>query len=179
MFAAAEGLPLSIIDQVALDFGMPTGPVELADVVGLDVCGHVGDIVAAALGRTPPDLSRLRERLAAGKLGRKSGEGFYRWVDGKAVKEPAPGISPPADLADRLVLALLNECVACLREGVVEDADLLDAGVIFGTGFAPFRGGPLQYARQRGIAAVVARLRELESRHGTRFTPDPGWDRLA
>ena len=102
-----------------------------------------------------------------------------RVVDGKAVKAPAPGLSPPADLADRLVLALLNECVACLREGVVEDADLLDAGVIFGTGFAPFRGGPLQYARQRGIAAVVARLRELQARHGTRFTPDPGWDRLA
>ena len=179
MFAASEGVPLPVIDQVALDFGMPVGPVELADVVGLDVCSHVGHIVAAELGRAPPDLSRLQERIAAGKLGRKSGEGFYPWVDGKAVKAPAPGLSPPADLADRLVLALLNECVACLREGVVEDADLLDAGVIFGTGFAPFRGGPLQYARQRGIAAVVARLRELQARHGTRFTPDPGWDRLA
>jgi 3-hydroxyacyl-CoA dehydrogenase/enoyl-CoA hydratase/3-hydroxybutyryl-CoA epimerase len=179
MFAAAEGVPLPVIDQVALDFGMPVGPVELADVVGLDVCSHVGHIVAAELGRAPPDLSRLQERIAAGKLGRKSGEGFYPWVDGKAVKAPAPGVSPPADLDDRLILALLNECVACLREGVVEDADLLDAGVIFGTGFAPFRGGPLQYARQRGIPAVVARLRELQARHGTRFTPDPGWDRLA
>jgi 3-hydroxyacyl-CoA dehydrogenase/enoyl-CoA hydratase/3-hydroxybutyryl-CoA epimerase len=179
MFAAGEGVPLSVIDQVALDFGMPVGPVELADVVGLDVCSHVGHIVAAELGRAPPDLSRLQERIAAGKLGRKSGEGFYPWVDGKAVKAPAPGVSPPADLQDRLILALLNECVACLREGVVEDADLLDAGVIFGTGFAPFRGGPLQYARQRGIPAVVARLGELQAQHGTRFTPDPGWGRLA
>jgi 3-hydroxyacyl-CoA dehydrogenase / enoyl-CoA hydratase / 3-hydroxybutyryl-CoA epimerase len=179
MFASGDGVPLAVIDEVALDFGMPVGPVELADVVGLDVCHHVGQIVAAELGRAPPDLSRLQERIAAGKLGRKSGEGFYRWVDGKAVKASAPGVSPPADLADRLILALLNECVACLREGVVEDADLLDAGVVFGTGFAPFRGGPLQYARQRGVPAVVGRLRELQARHGTRFTPDAGWDRMA
>ncbi len=179
MFAAAEDVPLPVIDQVALDFGMPVGPVELADVIGLDVCSHVGHIVAAELGRAPPDLSRLQERIAAGKLGRKSGEGFYVWVDGKAVKPPAPSVTATPDLADRLVLAMLNECAACLREGVVEDADLLDAGVVFGTGFAPFRGGPLQYARQSGIAAIVARLRELAVRHGSRFTPDPGWDRLA
>ncbi|MCC6172374.1 MAG: enoyl-CoA hydratase/isomerase family protein [Gammaproteobacteria bacterium] len=179
MHAAGEGLPLALIDQAALDFGMPMGPVELADVVGLDVCRHVGRIVAEALGRRPPDLARLEERVAAGKLGRKSGEGFYVWVDGKAVKPAAAGQSPPPDLADRLIFALLNECVACLREGLVEDADLVDAGVIFGAGFAPFRGGPLHYARQRGIAATVARLRELAARHGSRFEPDPGWDRLA
>jgi 3-hydroxyacyl-CoA dehydrogenase/enoyl-CoA hydratase/3-hydroxybutyryl-CoA epimerase len=74
---------------------------------------------------------------------------------------------------------LLNECVACLREGLVEDADLVDAGVIFGAGFAPFRGGPLHYARRRGVPAIVTRLRELAARHGSRFAPDPGWDRLA
>ena len=179
MHAAGEAVPLTVIDQAALDFGMPMGPVELADVVGLDVCRHVGRIVAEALGRRPPDLARLEECVAAGKLGRKSGEGFYVWIDGKAVKSPAAGQSPPPDLADRLILALLNECVACLREGLVEDADLVDAGVIFGAGFAPFRGGPLHYARQRGIAATVARLRELAARYGSRFEPDPGWDRLA
>lgn len=179
MHAAAEGVPLPVIDQVALDFGMPVGPVELADVVGLDVCQHVGQIVAAALGRTPPDLARLRELVAAGKLGRKAGEGFYVWVDGKASKPPAPAAGAPADLADRLILALVNECVACLREGVVEDADLVDAGVIFGAGFAPFRGGPLHWARRRGVAEVVARLQDLAARHGPRFAPDPGWDRLA
>ncbi|MDE2220775.1 MAG: hypothetical protein KGJ52_10395, partial [Gammaproteobacteria bacterium] len=80
---------------------------------------------------------------------------------------------------DRLILALLNECAACLREQVVADADLLDAGVVFGTGFAPFRGGPLNYARTRGVAAVVARLSELEQRHGARFHPDAGWAALA
>ena len=92
---------------------------------------------------------------------------------------PRPAAGAPADLADRLILALVNECVACLREGVVEDADLVDAGVIFGAGFAPFRGGPLHWARRRGVAEVVARLQDLAARHGPRFAPDPGWDRLA
>ena len=84
----------------------------------------------------------------------------------------------PEDLTDRLVLQYLNEAVACLRERVVEDADLLDAGMIFGTGFAPFRGGPLHYARARGVPAIVARLEELAARHGPRFTPDEGWAAL-
>ncbi|MCP5472116.1 MAG: enoyl-CoA hydratase/isomerase family protein [Sinobacteraceae bacterium] len=179
MHAASAGLPLALIDQAAVDFGMPVGPVELADVVGLDVCRHVGRIVAEALGRRPPDLADLEARVAAGKLGRKSGEGFYVWADGKAVKPPPGSQIPPPDLTDRLILALLNECVACLREGLVADADLVDAGVIFGAGFAPFRGGPLHYARQRGIEATVARLQELAARYGPRFEPDPGWERLA
>lgn len=179
MFAAQEGVPLPVIDQAALDFGMPVGPVELADVVGLDVCQHVGQIVAQALHRTPPDLKRLQELIAAKKLGRKSGEGFYVWTDGKAVKPAATGVAPPVDLPDRLILSMANECVASLREGVVEDEDLLDAGVIFGSGFAPFRGGPLHYCRERGIDAVVARLGELEARYGSRFAADPGWRQLA
>jgi 3-hydroxyacyl-CoA dehydrogenase/enoyl-CoA hydratase/3-hydroxybutyryl-CoA epimerase len=174
MFAAQEGVPLATIDKVAVDFGMPMGPIELADVVGLDVAKDVGEIIAAELGRTAPDLSRLRELIAARKLGRKSREGFYVWTDGKAVKPPTQG-EGPADLIDRLILILVNECVACLRERIVEDADLVDAAVIFGAGFAPFRGGPLTYARSRGVDTVVARLGELAARHGPRFTPDPGW----
>jgi 3-hydroxyacyl-CoA dehydrogenase/enoyl-CoA hydratase/3-hydroxybutyryl-CoA epimerase len=74
---------------------------------------------------------------------------------------------------------MVNECVAVLREGVVADEDLVDAGIVFGTGFAPFRGGPLRYARDRGRAEVVKRLAELAERHGSRFTPDPGWDRFS
>ena len=178
MFAAQEGVPLAVIDQAALDYGMPMGPVELADVVGLDVCNHVGEIVAAALGRQPPDLSRLQQLVAAKKLGRKSGEGFYLWQNGKAVKPPTDGVSAPPDLIDRLILAMLNECVACLREGIVEDADLLDAGVIFGSGFAPFRGGPMHYGRARGYAEIHRRLVEFSSRYGQRFSPDPGWQAL-
>jgi 3-hydroxyacyl-CoA dehydrogenase/enoyl-CoA hydratase/3-hydroxybutyryl-CoA epimerase len=177
-FALQEGISTETIDEVAMRFGMPVGPVELADVVGLDVCKHVGEIVSNALNRPKPDSTRIDALIAAGKLGRKKGEGFYVWRDGKAVKAPGPHAEPPADLEDRLMLALANECAAVLREGIVADADLIDAGVIFGSGFAPFRGGPLTYARNRGIDALVARLGELTKRYGPRFTPDEGWSKL-
>jgi 3-hydroxyacyl-CoA dehydrogenase/enoyl-CoA hydratase/3-hydroxybutyryl-CoA epimerase len=177
MLVAEEGVALETIDAAATRFGMPMGPIELADVVGLDVARHVGEILAAELHRTPPPLPKLEALIAAGKLGRKSGEGFYPWRDGKALKRPAQ--SPvPADLTDRMLLAMVNEAVAVLREGVVESADLLDAAVIFGAGFAPFRGGPLHYAAERGISGVIERLRELEGRYGARFAPDPGWESL-
>jgi 3-hydroxyacyl-CoA dehydrogenase/enoyl-CoA hydratase/3-hydroxybutyryl-CoA epimerase len=179
MFALQDGIPIEVIDEAALRYGMPMGPVELADVVGLDVCKHVGEIVSGALNKQKPDTSRLDALLAAKKMGRKSGEGFYVWRDGKAVKPPGPVADPPADLEDRLILALANECAAVLREGIVADADLIDAGCIFGSGFAPFRGGPLTYARKRGVDAVVARLRELSKTHGSRFEPDSGWSQVS
>jgi len=176
MFAAQEGVPLALIDKVAVDFGMPMGPIELADVVGLDVAAHVGQIVAQELGRPAPDLTQLGELIAAKKLGRKSGAGFYMWSEGKPLKSAIPAdTAPPPELIDRLILVLVNECVACLRERVVDDPDLIDAAVIFGTGFAPFRGGPLAYARSRGVASVVTRLEELAVRYGPRFQPDAGW----
>jgi 3-hydroxyacyl-CoA dehydrogenase/enoyl-CoA hydratase/3-hydroxybutyryl-CoA epimerase len=178
MFALQDGIAIEAIDEAALRYGMPMGPVELADVVGLDVCKHVGDIVSAALNKQRPDTSRLDALIAAKKLGRKSGEGFYVWRDGKAVKSAGPVPEPPSDLEDRLILAMANECAAVLRERIVTDADLVDAGVIFGSGFAPFRGGPMTYARKRGIDAVVARLTELARTHGARFTPDEGWSEL-
>ncbi|HTW38551.1 MAG TPA: 3-hydroxyacyl-CoA dehydrogenase NAD-binding domain-containing protein [Steroidobacteraceae bacterium] len=177
MLAGEQGVPLVAIDEAAVRFGMPMGPVELADVVGLDVVSHVGEIIAAELGRPLPELTRLKQLVAAKKLGRKTGEGFYRWQDGKPVK-PESNAPVPADLQDRLILPLVNESAACLRDGVVPEADLLDAAVIFGTGFAPFRGGPIAYARSRGIGTVVARLTELAERHGSRFAPDPGWAAL-
>ena len=178
MYAAQEGVPLAVIDKAAVAFGMPMGPIELADVVGLDVATHVGEIIAAELGRPAPDLTRLRELVAAKKLGRKSGAGFYEWTDGKPRKTGSEGVQAPQDLIDRLILVLVNECVACLREKVVEDPDLVDAAVIFGTGFAPFRGGPLAYARDRGVNEIVARLGELSGRYGARFNADPGWATL-
>jgi 3-hydroxyacyl-CoA dehydrogenase/enoyl-CoA hydratase/3-hydroxybutyryl-CoA epimerase len=175
MLAAQEGVPLTVIDAAAVSFGMPVGPIELVDIVGLDVAAHVGEIIARQLGRPASEVPRLSELLAAKKLGRKSGAGFYVWQDGKAVKPATPAAAAPPDLIDRLILILVNECVACLRERVVEDPDLADAAVLFGTGFAPFRGGPLTYARARGAAAVVARLTELAARYGERFQPDRGW----
>jgi 3-hydroxyacyl-CoA dehydrogenase/enoyl-CoA hydratase/3-hydroxybutyryl-CoA epimerase len=176
MLAADEGVPLALIDRAAVEFGMPMGPIELADTVGLDVASHVARILAAAFGMAMP--KRTPELISAGHLGRKSGRGYYEWRDGKPVKPPVEG-SAPGDLQDRLLLPYLNEAVACLRERVIEDADLLDAGMIFGTGFAPFRGGPLHYARARGSAAIVARLEELAAKHGPRFRPDAGWDTFA
>src|SRR5262252_5726439 len=175
MLAAQEGTAFAVIDRCAVSFGMPVGPIELIDVVGLDVASHVGEIIAQELGRPVTQIARLNELLAAKKLGRKSGEGFYLWREGKAVKAPATGASAPADLIDRLILVMVNECVACLRERVVESPDLVDAAVLFGTGFAPFRGGPLNYARARGVSSVVARLKELAARYGARFAPDEGW----
>jgi 3-hydroxyacyl-CoA dehydrogenase/enoyl-CoA hydratase/3-hydroxybutyryl-CoA epimerase len=179
MLAAQEGTALALIDKAATDFGMPVGPIELVDIVGLDVASHVGEIIAGQLSRPVTAIARLNELLAAKKLGRKSGEGFYTWRDGKAVKAAAGPSAPGADLTDRLLLVLVNECVACLREGVVEDPDLVDAAVLFGAGFPPFRGGPLSYARERGIGTVVARLEELAARYGARFQPDAGWQALA
>ena len=175
MHAVGDGIAIEAIDQAAVDFGMPMGPIELADVVGLDVVLHVGEIITRELSREePPLVARIREMVAEKNLGRKTGRGFYQWVDGKARKQPQTA-PPPADLADRLMLPMLNECVACLRETIVEDADLVDAGVVFGTGFAPFRGGPLNYARARGVDQVIASLEQLSVRHGSRCTPDQGW----
>jgi 3-hydroxyacyl-CoA dehydrogenase / enoyl-CoA hydratase / 3-hydroxybutyryl-CoA epimerase len=179
LYAAGDGVPLALIDKAAVDFGMPMGPIELSDVVGLDVCMHVGEIITRKLGREmPPFAARMRELVEAKQLGRKSGQGFYTWQDGKPQRTAATSAAP-ADLTDRLILAMLNECAACLRDKVVADPELLDAGVVFGTGFAPFRGGPIQYARDRGIAAVVARLRELEASYGSRFRPDAYWTSLS
>jgi 3-hydroxyacyl-CoA dehydrogenase/enoyl-CoA hydratase/3-hydroxybutyryl-CoA epimerase len=175
MLAADEGVPLALIDRAAVEFGMPMGPIELADTVGLDVAAHVGKILADAFGLPVP--RGTAELLAVGHVGRKSGRGYYAWQDGKPLKPAAEGRAPE-DLTDRLVLQYLNEAVACLRERVVEDADLLDAGMIFGTGFAPFRGGPLHYARARGVPAIVARLEELAAKYGPRFKPDDGWSAL-
>jgi 3-hydroxyacyl-CoA dehydrogenase / enoyl-CoA hydratase / 3-hydroxybutyryl-CoA epimerase len=176
LHAHADGHTLEEIDAAAKRFGMPMGPVELADRVGLDVALHVADILAPVLGVSPPDA--LRQKVAKGELGAKTGRGFYSYgPDGKAVRQKVAA-EPDATLTDRLILPLINEAVACLDEGVVADADLVDAGVVFGTGFAPFTGGPLHYTRQRGVDAVVKRLEELAARFGTRFTPHAGWRRF-
>jgi 3-hydroxyacyl-CoA dehydrogenase/enoyl-CoA hydratase/3-hydroxybutyryl-CoA epimerase len=178
MYLVEAGIPLEKIDRAAEDFGMPMGPVELMDSVGLDVAMHVSRVLGDAFHREPPEI--LGRFVEAGNLGRKSGKGFYEWRDGKAVKSPVSKDDVPDDLADRLILPLVNESVACLDEGIVRDADLLDAGVIFGTGFAPFRGGPLQYARHRGVDEIIATLERLQAELGdgaeARFQPRAGWD---
>jgi 3-hydroxyacyl-CoA dehydrogenase/enoyl-CoA hydratase/3-hydroxybutyryl-CoA epimerase len=173
--AYSEGVPGAIIDKAAVKFGMPMGPIELIDTVGLDVAYGVGQELAPFLGLDiPPALATPPED---GKRGRKDGQGLYAWEAGKAKKPDVPkDYRAPEDLEDRLILPLLNEAVAALHDGVVEDADLLDAGVIFGTGFAPFRGGPIQYIRETGVDEILTRLRALEIKHGERFARRPGWD---
>ena len=173
LFALEAGIPAEVIDRAAVRFGMPMGPIELTDVVGLDVSLNVGRVLSEAFHREIPQI--LIKLVEQKKLGRKSGEGFYRWQDGKAQKNAAENTVAPADLEDRLILPLLNESVAVIREATVQDGDLLDAGAVFATGFAPFRGGPLHYAQERGVTAVVNRLNELADRYGERFRPDAGW----
>jgi 3-hydroxyacyl-CoA dehydrogenase / enoyl-CoA hydratase / 3-hydroxybutyryl-CoA epimerase len=179
MTAVEEGVAPETVDAAAVRFGMPMGPIELADVVGLDVCKHVGEIIGAAIGRTPPlPLKRIEQLVAERKLGRKTGQGYYRWTDGKAVKMPVDETAVPAELTDRLMLTLANESVATLREGIVADADLVDAGAIFGAGFAPFRGGPLHWIASEGAERLHTRLQQLALQHGSRFNPDAGWSAL-
>ena len=139
-----EGVAPEAVDAAAVAFGMPMGPIELADTVGLDICLAVGRM----LGHEDEPPRRLAERVAAGQLGKKSGQGFYAWVNGRPQKQAAQSV--PAGLGQRLVDPLVAEAKAALAEGIVDDADLVDAGAIFGAGFAPFRGGPLQYARAAG-----------------------------
>ena len=178
MLLLEEGVAAAAIDAVAKNFGMPMGPLELADTVGLDICLHVGEILAADADGEVPAV--LRQHVAAGRLGRKSGAGFYAYAKGRLAKQRDDGVKlPAAEIRDRLVLRLVNEAVACLREGVVEDADLIDVGIVFGTGFAPFRGGPLRYVDDRGVDETVARLTQLAASHGARFTPDRGWAAVA
>ncbi|HET7307918.1 MAG TPA: 3-hydroxyacyl-CoA dehydrogenase NAD-binding domain-containing protein [Gammaproteobacteria bacterium] len=172
--AVGEGIAPEAVDKAATDFGMPMGPVELADTVGLDICLSVGKILAQAYDKPVP--RQLEDKVKAKQLGRKTGQGFYRYEDGKPNKDKSKARNRPDDLTDRLILPMVNEAVACLREGIVADGDLIDAGVIFGTGFAPFRGGPIQYARSAGAANLRDRLQTLAARYGERFTPDAGWD---
>jgi len=174
-----ERVDKSVIDAAAKKFGMPMGPIELADQVGLDICLDVGDMLRSKFGDSlPPTPAWLREKVAKGELGRKTGKGFYTWRDGKAdTTPPSPATrEPSAEMIDRLMLPLSNVCVAALREGIVDNADVVDGAVIFGTGYAPFRGGPLNYARSRGVENVVATLRALAEKFGGRFTPDAGWE---
>ncbi len=171
-----EGLAPETIDAAALRFGMPMGPLEVADQVGLDVCLHVTRGLREELpGPWAPIPAWVEERIARGDLGRKSGRGVYEYRNARARKQrkfPAPD----PGLEDRLILPLINACVACLRAGVVQDRETVDAGLIFGTGFAPFRGGPMHYAETRGESDVVAALKRYREELGSRFEPDAGWE---
>ncbi|HAU4150322.1 TPA: crotonase [Legionella pneumophila] len=164
-----EGYSAETIDEAALQFGMFMGPVELADTVGMDVCLAVAENLTSHFGGTIPQ--RLRDLVKEGKLGRKTGEGFYKYKNGKVIKKKAPS-HVDKTIADRLILRMVNESAACIREKVVEDSDLLDAGMIFATGFAPFRGGPMNYANDFGKDKLETLFKTFESKYGERFKVD-------
>lgn len=183
LLMVGEGLPKERIDARAEAFGMPIGPVELADRVGLDIAVEVSESLREGLdGDFPETPAWLTQMVKEGRLGAKTNGGLYEYEDGKPKKVHVDAIPDGAkddtDLEDRLILPMLNAVVAALREGVVSDADLADGAMVFGTGFAPFRGGPIKYARDRGIDAIVRRMDELAEKHGPRFRPDAGWSTL-
>jgi 3-hydroxyacyl-CoA dehydrogenase/enoyl-CoA hydratase/3-hydroxybutyryl-CoA epimerase len=143
-----EGVKPETIDAAMQDFGMPMGPIELADTVGLDICIAAGkELAKKGAGGEAQAPKVLLDKVALGQLGKKTGQGIYRYEKGRPVKG-APG-TPPRDLVESLIEPYLAETQAVLAEGIVADADLIDAGLIFGTGFAPFRGGPLHYLAEK------------------------------
>ncbi len=171
-----EGVAPEAIDKAATDFGMPMGPVELADVVGLDICHSVAENLSQAFAIEVP--KGIAEFVEANKLGKKSGEGFYQYKNGKPVRDRDADLGDQKAIQGRLVHRFLNEAAACLDEKIVADKDLLDAGIIFGTGFAPFRGGPMHYSLEEGVDKIVETLTDYSERYGERFKPVKGWKKV-
>jgi 3-hydroxyacyl-CoA dehydrogenase/enoyl-CoA hydratase/3-hydroxybutyryl-CoA epimerase len=184
-----EGYPVTDIDASMRRFGMPMGPFEVVDEVGLDVAMKVADVLGKAFPQRMAPAPLLARMVEAGRLGRKSGSGFYRRDGRRRVPDDAvrPLLGLPAErrgashdmLSERMAMAMINESAWCLEDRVVSDAGSVDLAMIFGTGFPPFRGGPLRYADTLGLAAVVTRLRALRAEKGERFEPCPGLVRRA
>ncbi len=168
-----EGVAIEAIDKAAIDFGMPMGPVELADTVGLDICLSVANNLSELCNFTVPEA--LQNLVDAKNLGKKTGSGFYHYKKGKAIKDRDADLGNQTEIQNRLIYRLMNESASCLREKIVNDKDLLDAGVIFGTGFAPFRGGPLNYGKETGAEQIFQNMKIYQQRFGERFQPDEAW----
>ena len=150
------------------------GPITLADTVGLDICYHVGENLTRSFGGDMPDI--LKTKVDAGKLGKKkTGEGFYIWDKGKPKKDKISSEHSKQDIQDRLIFKYLNECVACLDDNIVESAEHADAALIFGTGFAPFKGGPINHIKDQGTETMLNKLKILHEKFGDRFKPAAGW----
>jgi 3-hydroxyacyl-CoA dehydrogenase / enoyl-CoA hydratase / 3-hydroxybutyryl-CoA epimerase len=193
--AAAEGIPVPAIDRALKDWGMPMGPFELLDEIGLDIGLHVLDAFGSKFGDYASTPAGMKQAIERGWLGKKSGRGFYVYDDGhkRSAEAPVnaemtallssgtPASAVPADqeLQWRLVLPMVNEAARLLAEGVTGSADAVDLGTVLGLGLAPFRGGLAHFADTVGSESLVERMRTLASRHGPRFAPAPLLARLA
>ncbi|HEY3352682.1 MAG TPA: fatty acid oxidation complex subunit alpha FadJ [Polyangia bacterium] len=182
-FLLSEGAAVEAVDGAMMDFGFPVGPIQLLDEVGIDVAHKVGVIMVEAFGERlspPPGLAAL---VDDGRLGRKSGRGFYTYdrkkktVDASVYALTPQGAErlaiPAEEIQERCALAMVNEAARCLAEGVLRTPRDGDIGAVFGLGFPPFRGGPFRYADALGAAGVVRRLERFQARHGVRFQPAP------
>jgi 3-hydroxyacyl-CoA dehydrogenase/enoyl-CoA hydratase/3-hydroxybutyryl-CoA epimerase len=169
-----EGASLEAIDKAALDFGMPMGPIELADTVGIDICYSVAKNLADTFGNKVP--AGLERYINEKNLGKKTGRGFYQYKKCSPIKNQDADLGDQKMIQNRLVFRLLNEAAACLDEKIVDNQNLLDAGIIFGTGFAPFRGGPINYSLQTSTDDITQMMAQYGKQYGDRFNPVPGWD---
>lgn len=176
-----DGASIDAIDRALVDWGFPVGPIALLDEVGIDVGGKVGVVLSEAFGDRIAPSEALRRVVASGRTGRKGASGFYRY-DGTGRKGGVdesvyPIIGTPrrefdaAEITERCVLAMVNEAIRCLEEGVLRSARDGDVGAVFGIGFPPFRGGPFRYSDSIGAAQIVERLEDLDLRYHPRFQP--------
>jgi 3-hydroxyacyl-CoA dehydrogenase/enoyl-CoA hydratase/3-hydroxybutyryl-CoA epimerase len=189
MFLLEEGFELSDIDAAMRRFGMPMGPFQVLDEVGLDVALKVAGVLSKAFPDRMTPAAALDTLVAAGRLGRKTGLGFYRHRGRKRERDahlrdilgldPARRGAMPDLLSERMALAMVNESARCLEDGVTRTAGEIDLAMVFGAGFPPFRGGPLRYADTLGLPAVHARLMSLHAEKGARYAPCPLLARLA
>ncbi len=177
---AEEGIPFPEIDRILKNFGMPMGPFELMDEVGLDIAEKVGIYLSEALPGYPKRSGLLSKVRKDGRIGKKGGKGFY--IHGKGKPKPVGDLGPlssatpldPNTITDRLILVMVNEACRCLAEGVVSSKRDVDIGMVLGTGFAPFRGGLMAYASSRGKSEIIATLSRLAEKYGPQFLPgDP------
>jgi len=178
-----EGVAVDAIDRALVAFGFPVGPITLIDEVGLDIAGESGKIMSASFGARLTPSTSLERVIAAGRLGRKNRKGFYLYDDAgekKGVDSSVYALLPTGaqrstipddDIQQRAVLAMVNEAVRCLEDGVISSARDGDIGAVFGFGFPPFRGGPFRYIDHLGADAVVKKLEELNDRYAPRFAP--------
>ncbi len=172
----SEGNKPESIDFAMKQFGMFMGPVEMADIVGLDICLSVAKNIAQYSNEPVPKI--LEQMVAEKKLGKKTNQGFYNYSKGRIVRSKSYDKLKSEEIIERLTMRTLNTCVSCIRENIVSDDNLVDAALIFGAGFAPFRGGPMNYLNDLGKENVYRKLQKLESLYGVRFKPDAGFKNL-